>query len=73
MKYDVLQIIGAVAVVIFGQGAIRLLIDHGHTGILGALDAGFGVTLGLYLAGTALAVLLAGWAHDQAKALGRRN
>ncbi|MFG2222915.1 hypothetical protein [Streptomyces sp. NPDC048644] len=73
MKFDVLQIIGAVAVVIFGQSVIRLLIDHDNTGFLGDLHGGFAATLSGYAAGTVIGVLLAGWAHTRAKALGRRG
>ncbi|MEU3714174.1 hypothetical protein [Streptomyces catenulae] len=73
MKYDVCQIIGMVAVAVCGQGAVRLLVHHGDTGVLGALHAGFGVTLGVYATGTVAGVVLAGWAHGRAKALGRRG
>ncbi|MGW8378131.1 hypothetical protein [Streptomyces sp. ODS28] len=73
MKYDVLQIIGAAAVVTFGQSLIRILIDHHDGGLLAPLALGFTPTLLLYAALTTLAVLLTGWSHDQAKALGRRK
>ncbi|CAM5587620.1 hypothetical protein GCM10010329_47620 [Streptomyces spiroverticillatus] len=73
MKFDILQIIGAVLVVIGGQGAIRLLIDHGNTGLLGGLGAPFAVNLTTYLTSTLFGVILASWAHDRAKALGRRK
>ncbi|GAA3185530.1 MULTISPECIES: hypothetical protein [Streptomyces] len=73
MKFDVFQIIGMVAVAVCGQGAIRLLVDHGDTGVLGGLHAGFGVTLGGYAAGVAAGAVLAGWSHGRAKALGRRG
>ncbi|AIA06774.1 hypothetical protein ACFU90_15970 [Streptomyces noursei] len=72
MKYDVLQIIGMVLVGIAGQGAFRLLVDHGDTGLLGGLG-GFPVVLTGYLAVTAAGVLLAGWSHTRATALGRRK
>lgn len=73
MKYDVLQIIGAVLTVVFAQGAIRLLFDHGDTGFLGGLGGGFAVTLAAHTALVAVGVLLTGWSHGRAKALGRRN
>ncbi|MCR6483697.1 hypothetical protein M8542_12805 [Amycolatopsis sp. OK19-0408] len=73
MKFDVLQILGAVLTVAGAQGAIRLLLDHTHYGLLGWLDAGFAGTLVCYLVATAIGVVLAGWAHDRAKALGRRK
>ncbi|MGW4527660.1 hypothetical protein [Amycolatopsis sp. NPDC004378] len=73
MKFDVLQILGAVLTVLGAQGAIRLLVDHGNTGLLGWLDAGFAGTLIGYVVATAIGVVLAGWAHDRAKALGRRE
>ncbi|GAA2669418.1 hypothetical protein [Streptomyces lunalinharesii] len=73
MKYDVLQVTGMVLVGIAGQGAIRLLVDHGNTGLLGWLGGGFPVLLTGYLAAVAAGVLLAGWSHTRAKALGRRK
>jgi hypothetical protein len=73
VKFDVLQILGAVLTVLGAQGAIRLLIDHANTGLLAWLGAGFTGTLVGYLVVTALGVVLAGWAHDRAKALGRRK
>ncbi len=73
MKYDILQGIGAVVMVLFAQGAIRLLVDHGDTGLLGWLGGGFGVALTAHLALVAVGVLLTGWSHDRAKALGRRG
>ncbi|MER7986410.1 hypothetical protein ABTY53_12530 [Streptomyces noursei] len=73
MKYDVLQVTGMVLVGIAGQSAIRLLVDHGDTGLLGGLGGGFPVLLTGYLAVTAAGVLLAGWSHTRAKALGRRK
>lgn len=73
MKFDVLQILGAVLTVLGAQGAIRLLVDHANTGLLTWLGAGFTGTLVGYLVITALGVVLAGWAHDRAKALGRRK
>ncbi|MFH8683327.1 hypothetical protein [Streptomyces lydicus] len=73
MKYDVLQIIGAALTVVFAQGAIRLLFDHGNTGLLGWLGGGFGTTLAAHAALVAVGVLLSGWSHTRAKAAGRRN
>ncbi|MGA4879561.1 hypothetical protein [Streptomyces lydicamycinicus] len=73
MKYDILQIAGAVMMVLFAQGAIRLLFDHSDTGFLGRLDVGFALTLAVHLALVAVGVLLTGWSHTRAKALGRRG
>ncbi|MGG2459485.1 hypothetical protein ACO0M4_06615 [Streptomyces sp. RGM 3693] len=73
MKYDILQITAMVLVAIAGQSAVRLLIDHGNTGLLGWLGGGFPVVLAGYLAVVAAGVLLAGWSHTRAKALGRRK
>jgi hypothetical protein len=73
VKFDVLQIVGAVLTVLGAQGAIRLLIDHANTGLLGWLGAGFSGTLVGYLVATAAGIVLAGWVHDRAKALGRRK
>ncbi|AZS74801.1 hypothetical protein DDE74_31130 [Streptomyces lydicus] len=59
--------------VLFAQGAIRLLFDHTDTGFLGWLDGGFALTLAVHLALVAVGVLLTGWSHTRAKALGRRS
>ncbi|MEU8781914.1 hypothetical protein [Streptomyces sp. NPDC048637] len=73
MKYDILQIAGAIMMVFFAQGAIRLLFDHTDTGFLGWLDGGFSLTLAVHLALVVVGVLLTGWSHTRAKALGRRS
>ncbi|MET9293670.1 hypothetical protein [Streptomyces sp. NPDC003077] len=73
MKFDVLQIIGAVLTVLGAQGAIRLLVDHDNTGLLGWFPGGFPAVLTAYIVVTVIGALTAGWSHDQAKALGRRK
>ncbi|MFG2501558.1 hypothetical protein ACGFSB_25525 [Streptomyces sp. NPDC048441] len=73
MKYDILQILGAVLMCFSAQGVIRLLIDHDYTGLLGPLPGGFAVHLIAYAMPLAVGVLLTGWSHTQAKALGRRD
>ncbi|MEV6758768.1 hypothetical protein [Streptomyces sp. NPDC051214] len=73
MKYDILQILGAVLMCFSAQGLIRLLIDHDHTGLLGWLPGSFAVLLGAYVVVLAGAVVLTGWSHSRAKALGRRD
>ncbi|WP_328615747.1 hypothetical protein OHS18_02485 [Amycolatopsis sp. NBC_00355] len=73
MKFDVLQVVGMVLVAVGAQGAIRLLIDHGKLGLLGWLGAGFAGTLVCYVVVAAIGVVLTGWAHDRAKAAGRRK
>ena len=66
-------VVGAVLTVAGAQGAIRLLVDHEHFGLLSWLNAGFAGTLVCYVVVTAIGVVLAGRAHDRAKALGRRK
>ncbi|MEU9120904.1 hypothetical protein AB0C96_13770 [Streptomyces sp. NPDC048506] len=73
MKYDVLQIIGAATMVVFAQGAVRLLFDHGNIGLLGWLGTGFAATLAAHVLLVVVGVLLTGWSHARAKALGRRT
>ncbi len=73
MKYDIWQVVGAAVTVVFTQGAIRLLVDHDDTGLLGWVGGGFGFTLAVHGVLVAAGVLLAGWAHTRAKALGRRG
>ncbi|MFI0711141.1 hypothetical protein ACH4SK_10880 [Streptomyces inhibens] len=59
--------------VVFVQGAIRLLFDHDNTGLFGWLGGDFTVTLAAHLALVAMGVVLTGWSHSRAKALGRRK
>ncbi|MEV8022557.1 hypothetical protein AB0O76_40950 [Streptomyces sp. NPDC086554] len=73
MKYDILQILGAVLMCFSAQGGIRILLDHDYTGFLGWLPGGFPTLLAAYVIALTLGVLLTGWSHTQAKALGRRS
>jgi hypothetical protein len=68
MKFNVLQIIGMVLLVVGAQGAIRQLVDHDNAGLLGWLPGGFAASLTAYVAATVVGILLAGWSHDRAKA-----
>jgi hypothetical protein len=72
MKYDVLQVLGMVMLVVCAQALVRLLVDNGDRGLLDGLPGGFLLTLLAYAVLTAAGVLLTGWAHSRAKALGRR-
>ncbi|MEU0168214.1 hypothetical protein ABZ214_22555 [Streptomyces iakyrus] len=72
MKYDVFQVLGMLLLAVCVQGLVRLLIDDSERGVLGGLPGGFVPLLLTYAALTAVGVLLAGWAHTRAKALGRR-
>ncbi|MFD7537388.1 hypothetical protein [Streptomyces sp. NPDC059819] len=73
MKYDVLQVIGAIVMCLFAQGAIRLLIDHDNHGLLGWIPVAFLPLLFGYAVLIAVGGLLTGWSHTRAKALGRRD
>ncbi|GGV53426.1 hypothetical protein GCM10010277_50980 [Streptomyces longisporoflavus] len=73
MKYDILQILGALVLCFSAQGLIRLLIDHDDAGLLGWLPGGFALLLVAYVVVVAAGLLLTGWSHTQAKALGRRD
>ncbi|MBR8641861.1 hypothetical protein KEF29_27390 [Streptomyces tuirus] len=72
MKYDVLQVLGMVLLVVCAQALVRLLVDDGERGLLGGLPGGFLPLLLVYAVLTVVGVLLTGWAHSRAKALGRR-
>ena len=56
-----------------GQAAIRLLVDHADTGLLGWLPGGFPVLLTSYVVVVAVGVAVTAWAHRKARALGRRG
>ncbi|MFJ8711752.1 hypothetical protein ACIRD9_00830 [Streptomyces violaceus] len=72
MKYDVLQVLGMVLLVVCAQALVRLLVDEDERGLLDGLPGGFLPLLLIYAVLTAAGVLLTGWAHSRAKALGRR-
>ncbi|MCD9143432.1 hypothetical protein [Streptomyces albireticuli] len=67
MKYTIVQIAGAVLLVLGAQGVIRLLIDHDNGGLLGWVPGGFAVRLACYVVAGAAGALLAGWAEGRAK------
>ncbi|MFI9814956.1 hypothetical protein [Saccharothrix variisporea] len=73
MKFDVLQVLGMVVLVVSAQGAIRLLVDHSNTGLLSWLPGGFPAVLAVYLVAVVAGAALAWWSHDRAKARGRRG
>lgn len=73
MRYDVLQILGVALVVLGGQGAIRLLVDHDDAGLLGRLPGGFAVGITVHLVAVVIGAVVASWARGRAKAVGRRN
>ncbi|MFI5568514.1 hypothetical protein ACIA6T_14430 [Streptomyces sp. NPDC051740] len=75
MKYAVLQTLGVALVVLGGQGAIRLLVDHDNAGLLAWLPGGFaaGVTVHFVAVAVAVGAVVAGWAHSRAKEVGRRS
>ncbi|GAA2422078.1 hypothetical protein [Streptomyces coeruleofuscus] len=72
MKYDVLRVLGMVMMVVCAQALVRLLVDNGDRGLLDGLPGGFLSTLVAYAVLTVAGVLLTGWAHSRARALGRR-
>ncbi|MEV0324293.1 hypothetical protein ACIBKX_39925 [Streptomyces sp. NPDC050658] len=73
MKFDFLQIVGAVLMCFSAQGGIRLFLDHDYDGMLGWLPGDFPVLMAAYVVALAAGVLLTGWSHTRAKALGRRG
>ncbi|WP_031465124.1 hypothetical protein [Sciscionella sediminilitoris] len=69
--YTTLQILGMVVTIVFAQAAIRSLFDHSARQLWGAVDwvpGGWGGRLAALLVVTLVGVVLAGWAHDRAKA-----
>lgn len=66
-KYVVTQIAGMVVLVLGAQGAVRLLLDHGHAGILGWLPGGFAAQLAGHAVLALLGVVVVGWADTQRK------
>lgn len=66
-KYVAWQILGMVLLALGAQGAIRLLIDHSHAGLLSWLPGGFAVWLSCYVVVTVVGGALAGWGAGRAK------
>ena len=65
--FTMLQILGMVATVAFGQAVIRSLFDHDARQLWGIVDwvpGGWGGRLAALVVLTAAAVVLAGWAHN---------
>ena len=56
------QILGMILLVVAGQGAVRLFVDHDDAGILDRVGGGWVVQLIVYLAVAAAGVGLAAWA-----------
>ncbi|MEV4433140.1 hypothetical protein [Streptomyces sp. NPDC049555] len=73
MKYDALQGLGAILATLFLQGLIRLLVHHDDRGLLAWLPGGLWPALVGHAVLVAVGVVLTGWAHGRAKALGRRG
>jgi len=72
MKYDALQIFGMLLLAAFGQGLVRLLVDHDDRGLLAWLPGGFAPSLVAHAVLVVAGALLTGWGYKHAKALGRR-
>lgn len=60
-------VIGVPLVVFGGQGGIRLLVNHGNSGLLGWVPGGFAVWLSCYAVIVVIGVLLASWGSTRAK------
>ncbi|MPY56774.1 hypothetical protein [Streptomyces spongiae] len=73
MKYDVLQVLGMALLVLGGQGAIRQLVHHDDTGLLGRLPGGFAAGITVYVVAVAVGAVVAGWARNKAKAVRLRS
>lgn len=58
------QVVGMILLVLGGQGAIRLLVDHDNSGILGWVSGGFMVRMICYAAITVVGVSLAVWGSN---------
>ncbi|MEU4449157.1 hypothetical protein AB0K14_33950 [Actinosynnema sp. NPDC050801] len=70
MKYVAVQVVGMVLLVLGAQGAIRLLLDHDRSGLLGWVPGGFAVWLSCYVVGVVVGAVLAGWGNRKAKRVG---
>jgi hypothetical protein len=60
-------VIGVPLLAFGGQGAIRLLVDHDNSGVLGWMPGGFAAWLTCYVMITLAGVLLASWGSARAK------
>ncbi|MBW4716820.1 hypothetical protein [Saccharothrix obliqua] len=72
MRFDVAQVLAMVVLALSVQGAIRILLDHAHGGLLDWLPGGFPARLATYATAAVIGAVVAGWAHRRAKKLGRR-
>lgn len=69
-RYDIAQIVGVGLVVLGGQGAVRLLVDHDDSGLLTWLPAEFMVRLVVHLLVVVAGGALAAWARSRAGTAG---
>ncbi|MBY8864018.1 hypothetical protein K7711_46675 [Nocardia sp. CA2R105] len=61
MRNVIMLVVGMVVLVLGAQGGIRLVVDHGNTGLLGWLPGGFAARLVCYVVIAAVGVALASW------------
>jgi hypothetical protein len=63
--YVTLQVIGTILLIVSVQGAIRLVVDHGNTGLVSWVPGGFPAQLAALVAAGVVGLLAAGWAHTR--------
>ncbi|NUQ97009.1 MAG: hypothetical protein HOY79_10735 [Streptomyces sp.] len=73
MKYDILQGCGVILLVLGTQGAIRQLVHHHDTGLLGWLPGGFTAALITHLLTAVIGTVVAARANAAGKAAKAAN
>jgi hypothetical protein len=63
--YVALQVIGTIVLALAVQGAIRIVIDHAHTGLASWVPGGFPAQLAAFVIVAVVGLLVAGWAHTR--------
>ncbi|MER0244993.1 hypothetical protein AAHZ94_23965 [Streptomyces sp. HSW2009] len=71
MKYDILQGLGVVLLVLGAQGAIRQLVNHDDAGLLSWLPGGFAAGITVHILAAVVGVAIASRARTAATAARR--
>ncbi|MEV6134819.1 hypothetical protein AB0L63_01855 [Nocardia sp. NPDC051990] len=65
MQYVIGLVAGMVLLALGAQGAIRILVDHSNSGLLGWMPGGFAVQLLCYVVLAGAGAALAHWGNSQ--------
>jgi len=68
--YIAVQVMAMIVLAIATQGAIRIVIDHSHSGLASWVPGGFPAQLAALVIAAVVGLVVAGWAHTRWKSMG---